>query len=676
MQNPDSWSVVAPGVWSRVFGQPEALTPRALSGQAPRLEALAALPSGAFPFDPDAVTAEIRGGRTVVRLPLPPGQPVFGLGLQFLRLDQRGRTRYLRVNSDPVQDTGETHAPVPFYVAGDGHGVLLDTARIVTVHVASVVRREETLPTSDRTTDSGWQATPSGSWVEAVLHAPGVEVFVFAGPSRLDAVRRYNLFSGGGCLPPRWALGFWHRTPSRYSASEVEAESAEYRRRGFPCDVVGLEPGWQTAAYPCTYQWDPVRFPDPAGFVSRMADAGFAINLWEHPWVSPQAAIHSTLAPLSGSHTVWGGLAPDVTMPEARAVLETQHERAHVEIGVAGYKLDECDGSELTGSSWMFPAHAAFPSGHDGEQLRQVYGLLLQQMTARLFWKRDRRTFGLVRASGAGAAPWPYALYSDLYDHRQYVRAMCNAGFAGLLFAAEVRNARSPEEWIRRVQVACLSPLAQLDAWSSGTKPWTFPEVEAQVRAAMELRMRLLPYLYTIFAQYHFEGTPPIRPMALETDPGPAMAADDQFMIGPDLLAAPLFTGQSERSVQLPPGDWYDFETGARWEGGTSVTLGGGLGTLPLLVRDGGVIPLMPALARAPRAGAVVPLEVRHYGRRAGRFRLYDDDGETLAFARGQYRWLELTCALDASGAWQGRVEQDASANGLTYDPVRFVFLG
>ena len=676
MGGPIGWNEVAPGVWARAFGEPEAFTPRSAVGRPPRLEALRALPPGGFPFPPSAVTGEVAGGRTVVRLPLAPGQPVFGLGLQFQRLDHRGRTRYLRVNSDPIQDTGETHAPVPFYVAGDGYAVLLDTARIVTLHVASVVRREEPVDTRDRTTDAGWQVTPAGSWVEAVLQGPGVEVLVFAGPTPLDAVRRYNLFSGGGCLPPRWGLGFWHRTPSKHSAAQVEAEAAEYRRHGVPCDVIGLEPGWQSAAYPCSYEWSPERFPEPAAFLGRMAEAGFTVNLWEHAWVSAKAPIHQPLAPLSGTHTVWGGLAPDYTLPEARAILEAQHDHAHVDLGVSGYKLDECDGSELTAGSWMFPAQAAFPSGRDGEQMRQVYGLLLQSMTAGLFWRRDRRTFGLVRASGAGAAPFPYALYTDLYNHRQYVRALCNAGFAGMLFAAEVRSAQSPEDWIRRLQVACMSPLAQLDAWSSGTKPWTFPEMEGAVRQAVELRMRLLPYLYTAFARYYFDGTPPFRAMALDPEPGPARLADDQYLIGPDLLVAPLFAGERERAVRLPAGDWYDFETGARWAGGTTITLQAGPESIPLLVRDGGIIPLMPALQRAPRPGDTVPLEVRHYGHRPGSFRLYDDDGETLAFARGACRWIELSCVVAADGSRSGRVEAGPPAGWLVYDPVRWVFLG
>ncbi|HEY3378800.1 MAG TPA: TIM-barrel domain-containing protein [Armatimonadota bacterium] len=664
-----SWSIVAPGVWRAIVGTPEALTPLAVSGATPRVEALAALGAADFPFAPDAIAAEVVSDKQVIRLPLAEEEELFGLGLQFMRVNQRGRTRYLRVNSDPKQDTGETHAPVPFYVSSRGYGVLVNTARIPTFYCGSTVRKDSAHPPvlRDRGTDPNWQATPTSDLVEVVVPAPGVEVYVFAGPSTLEAVRRYNLFCGGGTLPPRWGLGFWHRTMLTANADEVLAEARAYRERGYPCDVIGLEPGWHSKSYPCTYEWRADRYPDPAGFVQTLRDEGFRVNLWENPYVSPDARIYPALESSSGSHTVWGGLVPDYTQPEARAALMQQHEADHVAIGVSGYKLDECDGSELTGASWIFPPQTTFPSGVDGEQMRQVFGLLFQRMTADIFHQRDQRTYGLVRAGNAGSVSLPYVLYSDLYDHRQFVRALCNSGFSGLLWTPELRHGDTAEEWVRRMQVVCLSPMAMLNAWASGSKPWDFPEVEPIVRACIELRMRLQPYLYAAFARYAFDGTPPFRAMALEETLRPASTApvsevdltidaygpsatsaiDDQFLVGDSLLVAPLFTGERSRSVWLPAGDWFDFHTGERFGGGGMISITGDLDKLPIFVRDGGIIPLMPALAHSPRAGESVPLEVRHYGNAPGRLELFDDDGETFAYERGSYQWrtLEVTRA-------------------------------
>ena len=639
------WQHETAGIWTLFAGKPESLTPLGVAGGSPLLNAIRELgePKGAAP---PAASIETVHGRIVVSLPIDDKEALFGLGLQFHRVNHRGRTRTLRVNSDPKEDTGETHAPVPLLISSRGYGMLVDSARIVSIYCGSTVRADSKNPPDlrDRGRDPLWEATPRSEAIEIVIPSPGAKLYYFAGPTPLDAVRRYVLFCGGGALPPRWGLGFWHRVRTDATDHAAAAEAQEYRKRDFPCDVIGLEPGWHSSSYPCTYEWGADRFPHPAAFVEQMTSLGFHVNLWEHPYVSPRASVYPALQPYSGSHTVWGGLAPDYTVPEAQQLLARQHDREHVSIGVSGYKLDECDGSELTGASWMFPAHASYPSGHDGEQVQQVYGLAMQRLTTELFRRRDRRTYGLVRAGNAGGAPLPYVLYSDLYDHRQYVRALCNSGFSGLLWTPEIRSASSAEDWARRMQTVCLSPLAMLNGWSDGTHPWSFPEVEPVVRKYLKLRMRLMPYLYSAFARYHFEGTPPFRPMALE--PGMHNSEiDDQYMVGDSLLVAPLFAGQRSREVHLPPGAWIEFETGERAEGGQAVTVTPGIERIPIFVRNGGIVPLMPARDNAPHGGERVDLEILHFGDADGRFRLYDDDGETFAYERGAFQWrtIEIT---------------------------------
>lgn len=132
----------------------------------------------------------------------------------------------------------------------------------------------------DRNTDSEWTAQPYSDAVEMVVPAGGVEIYLFAGPLMIDAIRRFNLFMGGGCLPPRWGLGFIQRVKTLYSAEQVIREAHDFAEKGYPLDVIGLEPGWQSKSYPCTLEWDNSRFPDPAGFVKTMKDMGVRINLW------------------------------------------------------------------------------------------------------------------------------------------------------------------------------------------------------------------------------------------------------------------------------------------------------------------------------------------------------------------------------------------------------------
>lgn len=680
-----NWQQSAPGVWRLMIGNPQGITPLSLMEVLPKTEALQQLPQVNPPFTREDIEIEDLGDYLMLSIPLNRTEKLYGTGLQLLRMNQRGRNRYLRVNSDPKQDTGETHAPVPFYISDLGYGVLVDTSRIVTMYCGSTMRQEETLSEDirDRNTDKGWKATLVASRVEIKLPREGANVYLFGGPTLSDVVARYNLFCGGGTLPPKWGLGFWHRVPTLYTDGQVLEEAEQFRQHDMPCDVIGLEPGWHSLSYPVSYEWEKSRFPEPEQFVKELDRKGFRVNLWEHPFVSPKSELYEELKPLSGSHSVWGGLAPDYSLPEAVSLYKKQHEEQHVNIGVAGYKLDECDGSDLTNNSWMFPGHAQFPSGLDGEQMRQMYGLMFQKMTTELFRSKNRRTYGLVRASNTAASSMPYVLYSDLYDHKQFIRGVCNASFSGLLWTPEVRRARNAEDWVRRMQTVIFSPLAMLNAWGDGTKPWSFPEVEDTVRHYIKLRMRLLPYLYTAFAAYREKGIPPFRAMPFVMSPAEIAEAeaieakaaeqtlnttdgaygkkkvrewDDQYMVGDALLVAPLVEGETEREVLLPSGIWYGLETGERYEGGCIIRIQCGLERIPVFVRNGSVIPMMPALSHVPPLGTQVPLELIHFGDAVGEGNLYDDDGESFDYETGVCGLWKATVTQEADGSYEGRL--------------------
>ncbi len=156
-------------------------------------------------------------------------------------------------------------------------------------------------------------------------------------------------------------------------------------------------------SYPCTFEWDEKRFPDPAGFIRQLAGMGVKANLWINPYVSPKSGLYKPIKPLSGTHTVWNGLVADFTLPEAKALFREHFLRHHIALGVSGYKMDENDGYD----KWLWPDVATFPSGTSAEQMRQIYGLAMQQMTGEWFREQNRRTYGLVCASNAGASSFP-----------------------------------------------------------------------------------------------------------------------------------------------------------------------------------------------------------------------------------------------------------------------------
>ena len=99
----------------------------------------------------------------------------------------------------------------------------------------------------------------------------------------LEVVQRYNLYCGGGTLPPLWGLGFWHRVPADFNEEQCRKEVADFEKYDIPLDVLGLEPGWMTKSYPCTFEWQTKRFPDPKKFTQDMLGKGVRLNLWENP---------------------------------------------------------------------------------------------------------------------------------------------------------------------------------------------------------------------------------------------------------------------------------------------------------------------------------------------------------------------------------------------------------
>ncbi|TAD82453.1 MAG: DUF5110 domain-containing protein [Bacteroidetes bacterium] len=688
------WQQVHPGIWKATVGKPEKISLLSAAAIKPRVSALAKLPAAGFPLEKGAISVQVVDGKTYLRFPLDREEQIFGLGLNFQSVNKRGQILNLHVDHFGETDNGRNHAPVPFYVSSKGYGVLVDAARYMTVYAGTGVRTDSKNPPvlRDRNTDQQWDAQPYSDAVELLVPAAGLNLYVFAGPTPMQVVQRYNLMNGGGYLPPKWGLGFTQRVPTLYTQQDILKEVQQFEEHRFPLTFIGVEPGWQSMAYPCTFEWDSTRFPDPKGFLNQLAEKQITANLWLNPYVSPKGSLYAKIKPFSGSHTVWNGIVPDFTMPKVRQLFKDHFMRHHLSLGVGGYKIDEVDGFD----SWLWPDVTTFPSGTTAEQMRQTYGVMVQQMTAEWFKSMNKRTYGLVRASNAGASSFPYVIYNDYYSHRDFITALINSSFIGVLWTPEVRASKSAEEWVRRMQSVCFSPMAMLNAWADGTKPWTFPEVENAVNEVASLRMALLPYLYTTFAQYHFDGKPPFRAMNLVEGFGfkPTAVAGtldatanpyamgiktdvkDQYMMGDFMLVAPMFAGDKSRKVYLPMGNWYDFYTGKLVGENEVITITPGLDKIPLFVKDGGIIPMIPSSPRAPKASDVLPLTVRHYGTAPGSFDLYDDDGTSFNYERGQCSFTRLTVQKLANGRLGGTMQAPTGGKPFGYsNAVKWVYM-
>lgn len=641
------------GIWKIRLGQPAEEGLLALTGACAD-ETL--LRKDTCPLGAAAIEWEQVRERFALRIPLDPTERLYGLGLGFHTLTLNYGVRHLRADHYGGRDDGRTHAPVPFYVSDAGYGIFVDTAENLSFYMGGAVRTDAAIPPPEknRGRDADWRCDQDARFVEVSFAGTGADIYLFAGDTMRSVTALFNRLCGGGCLPPKWGLGFWHRMHIRHDKAAVTAELQEFAAHGLHVDVVGLEPGWQSNSYPCTLEWDRERFADPAAFAARLRREGTRLNLWENLFISRQSAIYPEILPLCGSHQVWGGAVPDVTLPAARAILRRHHEAQGA--GISGYKVDECDGYD----KWLWPDHARFPSGHSATAIRNIFGVRLQRLFTELFEDRGERTYGLVRASNAGAAPLPFCIYNDCYDFRQFLTGLATAGFCGILWVPEVRDADTPEEWVRRFQLSALSPMLMLNAWASGAKPWKFPEVEPIVADTIRFRRALLPYLYNAFYTYFTAGVPPFRPLVMDhaalrgmedaasgrlddTD-NPYELRDiadviDQFLIGDCLMAAPMLPGQREREVILPPGRWYDFHTQELLPGGR-IRYACPLERIPLFVKEGGMIPLLQEDGT---------LRVRCYGAQ-GTCTLYDDDGETTAYKTGCHTLLHLSFVRDEQG--------------------------
>jgi alpha-D-xyloside xylohydrolase len=556
---------VAPGVYRLRAGEPEAIVPSMVRRPA-QTAGLATMPKvTAPPLAGIQVWRLARGIR--IELPLRADEVIYGLGLQCKHLEQNGWRRTLYTASGDDNGAGMGHAPIPFYVSTAGYGVLVDSARSLTFSVGEEQRLADLGSLApeggkqkiitDVATLYGPEKRNQTSLYVDVPAARGVDVYLFAGPQTGDAIARYNLYSGGGCLPSLAGLGPHYIFGTMLDAGSVLSLSDEIKHQQIPVTTAGLEPGWQTHAYSSAYLWNTNRFPSDFGVTMRQR--GYDLYLWCQLYIDPSSPLIPLLGARFGDFDVWHGLVPDLADPKAREIYGDFLAGNFIGQGIAGFKLDEVDGSPKTASayqSWMFPDFASFPSGADGDQLRNLLGRLGVQAMDGAFRKENRRTFGMVRAGQAWSAPLTVALYSDEYNFGDYMRYNLSAGVQGLLWAPEIRNADNERDWALRIGAAALSAKMVYNGWQFPHLIWQQPDLDASganqllprdnpyaklARHFNDIRMALLPYLYQTYSDYHEKGIAPVRPLVSDwPEDASTWHLDDEWMLGADLLVAPL----------------------------------------------------------------------------------------------------------------------------------------
>jgi alpha-glucosidase len=584
---------------------------------------------------------------------------VYGFGEKNGRLDKRGNKlggySYTMWNSDTfgyMGDTDPIYASVPFFLVlrnGRTHGIFLDN-------------------TSRTTFDVGRESQSMLSFGAA---EGDLDYYFLYGPTPRQVVERYTTLTGHMPMPPRWALGFNQCRYSYYPESKVRFIAENFRQRRIPADVIWLDIHYLDGFAPFT--WDPVRFPDPKGLISDLRADGFhtVTILDAHPEAKKGTVPYDTgLAgdffvknPDGSVYTapVWPSQAekdanpsvfPDFSKPAAREWWGGLY-KILTDVGVAGIWNDMNEPAVFETPTGTMPLDVV----HDNEgeptshrAIHNVYGLLNTRATyeglQRL--RPDARPFVLTRATYAGgqryAAIWPGDNVSDWTAMRDTIPMFSNMGLSGFTFlGADIggfADAPTPELFTRWLQMGVFYPFMRVHT-TFGTpdqEPWSFGvRYEELNRRAIELRYELLPQIYNVMEEASRTGIPALRPLLLEyPDDKSVYGREDEFLFGSDLLVAPVLReAASKREVYLPAGDWFDFWTGTRHEGGRSMDVSVNLDTVPVYVRGGALVFRQPVVQHTGEMPGQ-PLIVGVYGDR-GAGQLYEDDGETLGNTRGVF---------------------------------------
>ena len=512
----------------------------------------------------------------------------YGFGFQRLALDARGQ-RLLWARRFRHKE-----ATVPFFMSTRGYGFY-----------------------SNNTWEQTFDFTGDRSYT---IQADGgqLDYYLILGPSLRAILGRYTDLTGRTMLAPRWALGLLYICRYFELQGGVLDVADRFRAGDFPCDMIGLEPGWEDFPYEMAWRWSKERFPDPAGLVAELAQRGFVLEMWE------------------------SGDAPkaDYADPAARRAWYAKRVPASLEIGVKFFKQDDPYPRGIISEELQAP-QLGEPLAASGDLHREeMYNLsnTLYSETAMTEYRRitGERTFFVFNGYGSSVAShrWPASWAADY----EAGCGMLSAGLSGHgMVSFDMRS-----NTLAGIHYGYLVPFAILDAWAYYREPWLWPEhMQECHRLYAKLRHRLAPYLYTSLWQSNRAGVPMMRAMVLDYADDPnTRDLTSQYMLGDWLLV-----GLQER-VYLPKGAWVDFWTGkpiesaGEWVACSFDEPAGG----PMLVKAGAIIPMKPVCAYLEQEPADLVIFDIYPAAAASSSALYEDDGRTYAYEEGACAVTEFAC--------------------------------
>jgi alpha-glucosidase len=629
----------------------------------------------------------------------------YGLGEKAARLDKR-RDSFVNWNSDTpgyTEGRDPIYQTIPFYIGlqhNTAYGIFFDNSYRSYFDFGHSSNRR------------AWFGAEGGE----------LNYYFFYGPSLKKVLGRYADLTGHMPLPPLWTLGHQQSRWSYFPDAMVEEVVRQYREHDLPLDVVHLDIDYMQGYR--VFTWNRERFPNPKALSEKLSKQGVKLVTIVDPGVKYQPVAKSAaritsitpeLEPQEQRYyvfeqgleknffqkrksgelfipKVWPGDSAfvDFTLPAAREWWGSLH-RAYLDNGVAGIWNDMNEPSDFVDQAGKNQIDVV--SNDEGENSthaknRNVFALLMARATyeglERL--RPNQRPYVITRAAYAGiqrySTMWTGDTNSSWDALALNIPMFTTLGLSGEPFIGSdvggFMGRGNGELLVRSYQVSFLAPFCRNHKVRDGydQEPWRFGKYyEDIIRKYLKLRYALLPFLYTTLEEAHRTGVPLFRPLVLNYQDDPnTYNLDDEFMIGTDLLVAPVVKPDlTQRAVYLPKGVWYDYWTNKKYSGGVTIQVAAPLETVPMFVRGGAIVPTGPSLNYVGEK-PVDPITFNIYPDASGSAAatLYEDDGLSPAYKNGTFR--RTTVSATRSGLGRYLVAVEAAGGGYDPGPRKFGF--
>lgn len=518
------------------------------------------------------------------QLDLGVGELIYGLGERFGPLVKNGQSVEVW-NADGGTSSEQAYKNVPFFLSNRGYGVLVNDSGHVSFEIGSeAVER-----------------------VQFSVPGESLEYFVIAGPTPKRVLERYTGLTGRPPVVPAWSYGLWLSTSftTDYDEATVTSFIDEMAARDLPVSVFHFDCFWMREFNWCDFEWDPRVFPDPTGMLARLHERDLRVCVWINPYIAQRSPLFREAAAAGflvkrpdGSVWQWdlwqAGMAlVDFTNPDATAWYQSKL-RALLDQGVDCFKTDFGE---------RIPTDVVWADGADPARMHNLYTQLYNEAVHGVLVSArgagDAVLFARSATTGGQSMPvhWGGDSTSSFVSMAETLRGGLSLALSGFAhWSHDIGGFEGTPDaavYKRWTAFGLLGSHSRFHGSNSYRVPWAFDDEAVEVtRVFTKLKMRLMPYLYQLGLDAARTGAPILRPMQLEFPDDPLVAyLDRQYMLGPSLLVAPVFTASGEVEFCLPAGTWTSLLTGERVEGGGWRRERHGFDSLPLYVRAGSVLP-------------------------------------------------------------------------------------